>query len=78
MLIFWGKKNVNTRKESTEALLDPSREVGLEINVRETKCIFLSHYQNGGQNHNIKVANKTFENVTVQIFWNDKKSELIS
>jgi hypothetical protein len=32
-------------------------EVGLEVNAQKTK------YQNTGQNHNIKIANRSLENV---------------
>jgi hypothetical protein len=37
--------------------------VGLEVNAEETKYMFMSLYQNKGQNHNVKTANKSFENV---------------
>jgi hypothetical protein len=45
------------------ALLDISREVGLEVNTKKTKYMFLSHHQKSGQNHNLIIANKPFENV---------------
>jgi hypothetical protein len=38
-------------------------EVGLEVNTEKTKYMLLSHHQNAGQNHDIKVANRCFENV---------------
>jgi hypothetical protein len=34
--------------------------------------MFTSHEQNAGQNHIIKAANKSLENVAIQIFGNDK------
>jgi hypothetical protein len=40
-------------KQNTEALLEASREVGLEV----------SHHQNVGQNHNSLIPYKSFENV---------------
>jgi hypothetical protein len=46
---------VNTKKTS--------KEVGLEVNTKKTKYMFLSHHQNAGQNHGIKVANRGFEKV---------------
>jgi uncharacterized membrane protein YccC len=52
--------NVSTIKENTEHLLHASKEGGLDY-TQEKKS--LSHYQNGGQNHNINTANKSFENV---------------
>ena len=41
-----------------------SKERGLEVNVHKTKhtCISISHYQNVGQNRNIKTVNKSFQN----------------
>jgi hypothetical protein len=38
-------------------------EVGLEVNTEKTKYTLLSHHQNAGQNHDIKIANRCFENV---------------
>jgi hypothetical protein len=40
------------------------QEVGLEVNAEKNTYMLLSHHQNAGQNHNIKIANKAFENVT--------------
>jgi hypothetical protein len=42
--------NINTIKKSTDSLIDASKEVGLEINVEETKYMLLSRYQNVGHN----------------------------
>jgi hypothetical protein len=39
-------------------------EVGLEINIEKTKYMLLSHRQNVGQNRDIKIANRSFENVS--------------
>jgi hypothetical protein len=36
---------------------------GLEVNAEKTKFMLLSHHQNAGKNHDIKIANKSFENV---------------
>jgi hypothetical protein len=44
--------NIDTMKRNTETLIDASEEVGLEIN------------QNAGQNRDIKIANRSFENVS--------------
>jgi hypothetical protein len=40
-----------------------SKEVGLEVNAERTKCMLLSHHQNAGQNHDIKIANICFESL---------------
>jgi hypothetical protein len=39
-----------------------SREVGLEVNTKKTKYMVTSHHQNAGQNHNLLITNKSFEN----------------
>jgi hypothetical protein len=46
-----------------ETLMDASKEAGLEINAEKTKYMLLSRYQNVGQNRDIKIANRSFENV---------------
>jgi hypothetical protein len=46
-----------------ETLIDASKEVGLEINVEKTKYMLLSRHQNAGQNRDIEIANRWFENV---------------
>jgi hypothetical protein len=55
--------SVNTVKENTEFLLDPSRDIGLEINAEKTKYMIMSCYPNSGQNQNIRMANESLENV---------------
>jgi hypothetical protein len=62
---------IDAKKKNTETLIDASKEVGLEINVEKTKYMLLSRHQNVGQNRNIKIANRSFENVTVHIFADD-------
>jgi hypothetical protein len=37
--------------------------IGLEVNTEKTKYILLSHHQNAGQNHDITIGNRCFENV---------------
>jgi hypothetical protein len=56
--------NIDTIKKNTETLIDASKEVGLEINVDKTKYMLLSRHQNVGQNQDIKIANRSFENVS--------------
>jgi hypothetical protein len=50
--------NINTIKKNTEALIDTSKEIILEVNTEKTKHI-LSHHQNVGENHNIKTAKQS-------------------
>lgn len=35
----------------------------IEINTEKTKNVFMSHHQNSGKNYNIKVTNKSLENM---------------
>jgi hypothetical protein len=53
--------NIDTIKKSMETLTEASKEVGLEVNAKKTKYVLLSGHQNAGQNHNIKIANGSFE-----------------
>jgi ribosomal protein S2 len=55
--------SVYTIKKNTQTLFDAGKEVGLEVNTEKTKYMLLSHHQNAGQSHAIKVANKCLENV---------------
>jgi hypothetical protein len=63
--------NIDTIKKNTQTLIDASEEVGPEENAEKTKYMLLSRHQNARQNHDINIANRSFENGTDQIFWND-------
>jgi hypothetical protein len=56
--------NIDTTKKNTETLIDAIMEVSLEINIKKTTYMLLSHHQNVGQNRDIKIANRSFENVS--------------
>jgi hypothetical protein len=55
--------SVNTIKENSEALLEASRDIGLEIHAEKTNYMIVSRYPNSGQNQNIRIANESFEKV---------------
>jgi hypothetical protein len=55
--------NIGTINKNTETLTDTSKVVGLEVNAEKTSNMLLSRRQNAGQNHDIKIANRCFENV---------------
>jgi hypothetical protein len=46
-----------------EALLDASKQVGLEVNPEKTKYMLMSHYQKAGQKHSIRITKRSFEDV---------------
>jgi hypothetical protein len=55
--------NIDTKNRNTGTSIYSSEEVGLELNTEKSKHALLSHHQNAGQNHDIKTANRSFENV---------------
>jgi hypothetical protein len=63
---FWSNilgKSTNTIQKNREALIQASREVGLELNTEKTKYMVGSRHQNVGQNYNLLILNKSFQNV---------------
>jgi hypothetical protein len=56
--------NIDTIKKNMETLIYASNEAGLEINVEKTKYMLLSRHQNIGQNRVLKIASRSFENVS--------------
>jgi hypothetical protein len=57
--------NIDTIKKNTETLIDARKE----INVDKTKYMLLSRHQNVGQNRDVKIAKRSFENVPQFKFW---------
>jgi hypothetical protein len=56
-------ENIYSIQKNTEALLDASKEVGLEVNPEKTKYMLVSNCQKAGQWQSIKIANRSFEDV---------------
>jgi hypothetical protein len=56
-------ENTDTIKKNTEALLDASKKVDLEVNQEKTEYMLMSRNQKIGQKHSIKIANRSFEDV---------------
>jgi hypothetical protein len=56
--------NIDTIKKNTETLIDDSKEIGLETEVEKTKYMLLSRHRNVGRNRDIKIANRSFGNVS--------------
>jgi hypothetical protein len=55
---------IDTMKKNIETLIDTSKEVGLELNIENVKYMLVSRLQNAGQNQDIKIENRSFENVS--------------
>jgi hypothetical protein len=56
--------DIDTINKNTETSIDASKEVGLEVNVEETKYMLVSLDQNADQNRDMKIGNRSFENVS--------------
>jgi hypothetical protein len=47
------RENKDTIRKNTEALLDAGKDIGLEVNPKNTKDMLMSH-KKAGQKHGIK------------------------
>jgi hypothetical protein len=56
-------ENIDTIQKNTKALLDASKEVGLEVNSEKTKYMLVSRCQKAGQRQSKDIANRSFESV---------------
>jgi hypothetical protein len=56
-------ENIDTIKKNTRAILDASKEDGLEVNPEKTKYILVSRCQKAVQRQNIKIGNRSFESL---------------
>jgi hypothetical protein len=56
-------ENIDTIQKNTKALLDASKEAGLEVNPEKAKYMLVSRCQKAGQRHSIKIANRSSESV---------------
>jgi hypothetical protein len=54
-------ENIDTKQKNTEALLNTSKKVGLEVNPQKTKHMLTSRCKMTGQKHSIKIANRPFK-----------------
>jgi hypothetical protein len=58
-------ENLDTINKNTKALLDASKEVGLQVNQEKTKYMLMTCSQRIGQKQSIKRANRSFEDATL-------------
>jgi hypothetical protein len=56
-------RNIDAIQKNTKAILDASKEVGLEVNPEKTKYMLMSSCLKAGQRHSIKRANWSFKDV---------------
>jgi hypothetical protein len=56
--------NIDSVNKNTGTLRDASKEIGPEINIEIMKYMLLARHQNMGQNLDIIITNKLFENVS--------------
>jgi hypothetical protein len=56
--------SIHTMTENTETSIHVSKEVCMELNIQQTKYMLLSCHQNAGKNRDIKIANRSFANVS--------------
>jgi hypothetical protein len=64
---YWYKFGIyegTVREKNTEIVIDSITDVGLEIKVQKIKYMLLSRHQNVGRNRDIKIANRSFGNVS--------------
>jgi hypothetical protein len=52
-------ENINTIKKNRGS----SVRIGTEENAKKTRCMLMSHHKNTRQKHDMKRANRSFENV---------------
>jgi hypothetical protein len=57
------RENIDTIHKNTKALLDSSKEVGLEVIPEKTKYMLVYRCQKAGQRQIIKTENRSFESV---------------
>jgi hypothetical protein len=62
--------NTNTINKNTETLNGASKEVGLKVNIEKTMYLLVYHCQNAGKHHDIKIGNRSFENVSQFKYFN--------
>jgi hypothetical protein len=56
-------ENMDIIKKNIEALLDASKETGLQVNPERIKYVLISRNQYIEQTHSIKIPNRSFEDV---------------
>lgn len=63
MLMLSSPISTTVRYSSPQHIEQHRKEVGLEVSVESLAYVFTSLQQNVGQNLNMQIANKSFENI---------------
>ena len=66
MLVYYWKYTYCTEKTEASAVI--CKEASQEVHADRTKCVYMYCVQNAGQNHNVKVGNKSCLNVVKFIY----------
>ena len=56
-------------KENAEALLVPTKEIGLEVNADKTKYMVMYRDRNAGRGHSVKIDNCSIEGWKILNIW---------
>ena len=57
------EESVHTVEENADALVLPTKEIGLELNADKPKYIIMSRDQNAGRSQGMKIGNSCIESV---------------
>jgi hypothetical protein len=57
------EEDIDTIKKNHRSLIDASKEVGIEVNLKKTKYMLMLCSQKIGQKYSIKIVNGSFEDV---------------
>lgn len=68
ILIYWVKTYIT--KKNSHTLLHDSKEVGLDVKAETTKYMVMSHHQNTGHKHKLKVAKEVLQSSDIRLIMN--------
>jgi hypothetical protein len=68
MLHNFSDKDFNTKSRNTQAVLDASRKISLQVNVKKIQYTFVSYHKNEGCREGILILSR-FRSVTFNGVW---------
>jgi hypothetical protein len=60
--------NIDTIHKTIETLIDVNEDIGLEVNIKKTRYMLVSHHQNSGENHDVTRANRSVQSQRFKYF----------